>query len=160
MLFRSTSLTIAKPTGVASGDLLIAAISQTGQASTNASLAGWTVIDGRSLAGSTLRYLTVLYKVAGGSEPSNYGFTIAAGTTVVGGIVAFSNVNGSSPFDVTPGTISVQASQTAVAATSVTTVTNGAMIVMVGSAAGSAPTFSGWTTTSRSEEHTSELQSH
>jgi hypothetical protein len=49
---------------------------------------------------------------------------------------------------VASGLISVQASQTAVAATTKTTVTTNTVVVMFGQAAASAPTWSGWTTTS------------
>jgi hypothetical protein len=144
-----TSLTIARPTGVVTGDVMIVNIAQTGNNSTDPTSTGWTLIDGVSLAGGTLRLGAVLYKVATGTEGANYTFTLGTGTTsAVGSIVAFSGVNGTTPFDVANGTISVQGTQTAVAATTKTTVTANTAIIMCGMAAGSAPTWTGWTTTS------------
>ena len=107
-------------------------------------------MDGRSLAGGTLRYGAVLYRVADGTEGTSFIFALGSGTTsAVGGIVAFSGVNTSTPFDATPGAISVSSnSSTAVSATSITTVSANAVVIMFGMAAGSAPTWSGWTTTS------------
>jgi hypothetical protein len=146
----NVSLTITKPTGVVAGDILIANLAQVNSLTAPTAPAGWTLIDGRSLAGGTNRYAAIFYKVAGGSEGANYIFTVPTGTTVtvIGAIVAFSGIDGVSPFDVANGTISVQGSQTGVAANPKTTVTSNAAIVMFGMAAGSAPTWSGWTTTS------------
>ena len=147
----STSLPIAKPTGVLAGDVMIVNIAKVGNNTTAPSLSGWTLIDGRSLAGGTLRYAAVLYRVADGTEGSSFTFALGSGTNgAVGSIVAFSGVNtsGATPFDVTPGTISVQASQTGVVAASITTASANAAVIMFGEAAASSPTFSGWTTTS------------
>ncbi len=147
----NTNLTINKPTGVVAGDVMIVNIAKVGNNTTAPSLAGWTLIDGRSLGGMTRRYGAVLYKVAGASEPASYTFALGTGTNgAVGSIVAFSGVDtsGATPFDVAPGTISVQPSQTAVAATTITTASANAAVIMFGMAANSTPTWSGWTTTS------------
>ena len=145
-----TSLTVAKPTGVAAGDIMIVNIAQLGNNTTDPVLAGWTVIDGASLAGGTARLGAVLSKVATGAEGASYTFTLGSGTTsATGAIVAFSGVDGTTPFDVASGTISVSAiGTTAVTATSKTTVTANDAIIMFGMAAASSPTWSGWTTTS------------
>ncbi len=142
----NTSLSVTKPTGVVSGDVLIVNIAQGGNNSTAPTSTGWTLIDGRSLAGGTRRYGAVLYKVAGGSEPASYTFTLGSGVdSVAGSIVAFSGVNtsGATPFDVAPGTILVSANgnTTAVGATTITTVSANAVVIMFGQAAGSAPTW-------------------
>lgn len=145
----NANLTINKPAGVTTGDLMIVNIAKVGNNTTSPSLAGWTLINGVSLAGGTARYGAVLYKVATASEGTNYTFALGAGTTsAVGSIVTFSGVDGTTPFDVANGTISVQASQTTVAAASKTTVTANAAVIMFGMAAASAPTWSLWTTTS------------
>ena len=144
----STTLTIAKPSGIVAGDIMIVNIAQSGNNTTAPSLSGWILIHGVTL-GSTARYGAVLYRFAGASDGSNYTFTLGTGvTSAVGSIVAFSGVNNTSPFDVTPGTISVQGSNTSVAATSITTATANAAIIMFGQAANSAPRWSGWATTS------------
>ena len=143
-------LTITKPTGVVTGDVMIASFAQVNSLTVPTAPTGWTLIDGRSLSGTTNRYASIFYKVAGGSEGANYTFTVPIGTTVtvIGAIVDFSGVDGTTPFDVANGVISVQASQTGVAATTKTTVTANGAVVMFGMAAVSAPTWRGWTTTS------------
>ncbi|MCK9399076.1 MAG: T9SS type A sorting domain-containing protein [Bacteroidales bacterium] len=148
----NTNVTISKPTGVVTGDVMIVNIAKVGNNTTAPSLSGWTLINGVSLGGGTARYGAVLYKVAGASEPTSYTFALGTGTTsAVGSIVAFYgvDVSGATPFDVTPGTILVSsASSTAVGATTITTATTYAAVIMFGMAASTAPTWSGWTTTS------------
>jgi hypothetical protein len=148
----NASLTINKPVGVVQGDVLIANLSQVNSATSPTSPIGWTKIVGSSFNGTngTARYASLFYKVAGASEGTNYTFNVPTGTTVVviGAIVAFSgvDVSGATPFDVTPGTISVQGSQTGVVATSITTVSNNAAVIMFGESAASARTWTNWAT--------------
>ncbi len=110
------------------------------------------LVDGKDLGGSTARRGAVLYRVADGSEGANFAFTLGSGvTSAVGDIVAFSGVNATGgfkadgtaggPFDVDPGAISLANSAT-VNATSITTNSANAAVVMLGMAAnstGSAP---------------------
>ncbi len=146
----NTNLTINRPAGVIAGDIMLVNIAKGGNRTTNPTSAGWTLIDGVSLGGGTQRHGAVLYKIAGGAEPINYTFALGGGTnSTSGGIVAFSGVNNVTPFDVPTGTISVQNSQTAVVATSLTTVTANTAIVMFGQTAGDNPTWNtaSWNTT-------------
>ena len=137
----STSIVISKPTGVVAGDVLVVDIAKEGNNTTNPSSSGWTLIDGRSLGGQTSRYGAALYKVASSSEPATYTFTLGSGTNnAAGAIIAFSGVNisGATPFDVAPGTILVSSnSGTNVGATTMTTVSNNAAVIMLGMLAGS-----------------------
>ena len=147
----NTNITITKPTGVIAGDIMLVNIAKGGNRTTNPSLSGWTLIDGRSLAGGTDRHGAVLYKIATGTEPVTYTFALGAGTnSASGGIVAFSGVDNTNPFDVTPGIISVQGNQAGVVATSITTATANTAIIMFGQAAGDNPTWNNanWNTTS------------
>jgi len=156
----TTSITIAKPTGVISGDVMIVNIAQGNNDATSASLSGWTLIDGRSLDGITERYATALYRVADGTEGANFTFTLGAGVdAAAGSIIAFSGVNGTGgfkadgtaggPFDVDPGTFNLGGSgSTTVTALTTTTATSNAAVIMLGAAAADNPTYSGWTTTS------------
>ncbi len=150
----STTLTISKPAGVVAGDVMIVNIAKVGNNTTAPSLNGWTLIDGRSLGGGIPRYGAVLYKVAGSSEPASYAFTLGFGTYgAVGSILAFYNVDtsGATPFDVAPGTILVSPnSQTQVTATTTTTVSSNAALIMFGMAAYSGPTWNDgdWSTAS------------
>ena len=148
----STSLTVNKPAGVVAGDVMIVNIAQNGNNTTAPNLTGWTLISGASLAGSTARYGAVLYRVADGTEGTTFTFALGTGvTSAVGDIAAFSGVDtsGANPFDVAPVAIAVSAaSQTGVAATTLTTASANAAVIMFGMAAASARTWSGWTTTS------------
>ncbi len=146
-----TSLTIGKPSGLRLGDILIVNIVQVDDDTTAPTLTFWYPIAGGSLGGATPGYGALLYRVVSGTEGANFTFTLGPGTTsAVGTIVAFSgvDVSGATPFDVPPGTISVQPAQTSVSATSTTTVSPNAAVIMFGMAAASAPTWSDWTTTS------------
>jgi hypothetical protein len=158
----TTSLVINKPTGVVSGDVMIVNIAQSGPSGagelSNPTSLGWTLIDGRDLQGGTKRWGAVMYKVAGGSEPANYTFTLdAGGNSAAGSIVAFSGVDvtggvlvgggAGGPFDVNPGTLNVTDASTATA-TAKTTVSANAAVIMFAEIAGSgsaSTTFSSWT---------------
>jgi hypothetical protein len=145
----TTALTINKPAGVVAGDVMIVNIAQQGNNTTAPSLAGWTLIRGADLAGGTARYGAVLYRVANGSEGANFTFTLGAGTVgSAGAIVAFSGVDGTTPFDVASPAISVQGNQVGVSATTLTTVSNNTAVIMFGMAASASPTWSGWSVTS------------
>lgn len=143
----TNSITIAKPTGVTSGDILIVSLSQTGTgALSNASAVGWTLIAGANLQGNTDRWGTVLYKIAGATEPASYTFTLDnQSDRTVGAIVAYSGVDISNPFDTPSNTLMVQNSATVFANTK-TTVTPNAAVIMLGIAANSSPLFSNWST--------------
>ncbi|ESU29308.1 CHU large protein [Flavobacterium limnosediminis JC2902] len=142
-----TTLTINKPTGVIAGDIMIVNITQRGTNTlSNPTCTGWTSIDGANLGGGTDRRVSVLYKIAGVSEPANYTFNLDADVDKsAGAILAFSGVDNTTPFDVTLGTINT-ANSTTVTATGITTATNNAAVIMLGGSGGS--TWSGWTTTS------------
>jgi len=146
----NTSLTISKPSGVVAGDVMLVSIAQVGNNSVNPTYAGWTAVAGANLGGNPKSRGSVLYKVADGTEGSTFTFTLGSGTTgAVGSMVAFSGVDtsGATPFDVSPGTI-LTANSTAAGATTITTVSADAAVIMFGMASNGAPTWSGWTTTS------------
>jgi hypothetical protein len=127
---------------------MVVNIAKVGNNTTAPSLTGWTMIDGRSLGGTTARYGAVLYRVADATEPNRYTFALGSGTTrAVGAIIAFSGaLTEPTPFDVTPGIISVQPNQTEVVAASIETATANAALIMFGMAAASAPKWSDWNT--------------
>ncbi|MDM7998974.1 MAG: YDG domain-containing protein [Dehalococcoidia bacterium] len=147
----TTSLTINKPAGVVAGDVMLANIAKEGNDTTNPSSPGWTLVASADLGGMTQRHGAVLYRVVDGTEGASFTFALGTGTNrAVCAIVSISGVDtsGPTPFDVAPGAISVQGNQQAVVATSITTVSPNAAIVMFGMAANDNPTWSGWTTTS------------
>lgn len=149
----TTSITVNKPAGVLQNDVLIAVIAKQGNTGNVTTPSGWTFVSGSDLAGGTARNGTVFYKVAGASEPASYTFSLGTGTNhVAATIVAYFGVDisGPTPFDVAPpATLNLGGSgATSATALSATTVTNGAGVVMCAMAAGSNPSYSGWTTTS------------
>jgi hypothetical protein len=156
-----TTLTINKPAGVIAGDVMLATVAQLGNNSADPALAGWTLVDGRSLEGTNARRGAVLYRVADGSEGSSFAFTLGSGvSSAVGDIIAFAGVNATGgfkadgtaggPFDVDPGTISVSVSSMTVTATAIVTSSANAAVVMLGMAAYTAPTWdsASWSTAS------------
>ena len=94
-----SSLVINKPSGVVSGDVMLAAI-VTGNVDVGAiTCAGWTQV--RQIDDG-LR-MVIFRKTAGGSEPANYTFSWGTARKAVGGIVAFSGVNGTTPIQAENG---------------------------------------------------------
>jgi len=83
------ALTINKPTGVQSGDLLIAVMAggTGGAGGTWTGDTGWSEVADQG--GGSTADLRVAYKVAGASEPSSYSFTYSGGITTGGTIAAF-----------------------------------------------------------------------
>src|SRR5574338_1038351 len=69
-----TSLTVSKPTGTTTNDVLVAAVTVRG-APTITAPSGWTLI--RSDASGTALSQALYRKVAGGSEPSSYAWTFS-----------------------------------------------------------------------------------
>jgi hypothetical protein len=96
------TLTINKPTGTASGDVMIASIAVRPSSAT-ITASGWTLIRRINNSNSNDNSLAVYYKVAGGSEPSTYSFTFSTSNGSAGGISSFTNVDNTTPVDVEAG---------------------------------------------------------
>lgn len=123
----SSVVTILKPTGVVTNDVMIAAIhSGWCGASSITPPAGWTLINSTSNTGpgcgstNTQILLATYYKVATASEPSAYVFTGSSSQYLVGGIVAYTGVNPSSPINAS-STFGAQEACANIVANSVTT---------------------------------------
>ena len=116
----AASGTCNKPTGTASGDTLTAAVFGVG-GTTAASLAGWTQQATTNASGFVS--LTILTKIAGGSEPASYTFT---GPPLVGAtiIVRASGGDTSAVIDGTPTT------STTATVGSITTTSANSLLVM------------------------------
>lgn len=102
----SSSLSVAKPAGVASGDVLVAAVAarlSAGSAFTQP--AGWTLVRRDDCSGPQKTDLAqaLFYKVAGGSEPSSYTFSFSAPTGAAGSVLAYSGVDTANPLDGSSG---------------------------------------------------------
>ncbi|WP_437318133.1 cell wall anchor protein [Sorangium sp. So ce385] len=97
-----TSLTLAKPAGVAQGDVLLARIANRNQVgAVIAPPAGWTVIRSDQSASAVKSW--VLWKVATGAEPASYAFGFDVSAYLAGSIVAFSGADPASPIDAASG---------------------------------------------------------
>src|SRR5437016_4204928 len=142
-----STLTIGRPAGVVSGDLLVAAISV--RSANPSTPSGWTLVwcgnSGSSTGGSTCPAsstvsLAVYYKVAGASEPATYsGWTTTQ--KAAGVITAYYNVNTSTPIDVQNGT-GYTSSVTSLSTPSITTaVANTMLVASFGAADGTDPAF-------------------
>ncbi len=158
----NTSITINKPAGVVTDDIMIVTISELDWAAhslTNATSSGWTLISGTSIGGGIAKHCTVLYKVAKASDAgtSSYTFTLPGAvngdTYTIGGIVAFAGVDPASPFNAI-GTLNYQPDHTplsTVTAPTITTTTSNCAVVMFSMEAYASgcyqATFSSWNTT-------------
>ena len=127
-----TGITISKPTGTTTNDVLLAALTIRGAAITITPPSGWTQV--RSDASGSTVNQTIYRKVAGGSEPSSYAFTFSDPVSAaVGGIVGYTGVDTTTPIDVSGG--QANASSTSVTAPSVTTtVANTQLVAFFGTA--------------------------
>lgn len=90
----ATSVTVTKPTGLATDDVMVAFFVSNDQNCT--APAGWTELSDDSI--STFR-CQLFYKVAGGSEPANYAFSVAAAAPLVCQISAWRGVDTSDVLD-------------------------------------------------------------
>jgi hypothetical protein len=123
---KSATLSIARPAGITSGDVLVASIAARGSAPISAP-AGWVVVENR-VSGTTLRTVAFL-KVAGASEPTGYTFTLSAGNGAAGVIASYAGVNTSSPLAAANG--SPNAASSAIAAPSISTTSPNSLLVGV-----------------------------
>ena len=137
-----TTLTIAKPTGVVQGDVMIVNITQRhgGDSSSppEPSLSGWTPIgsgDDFENGGPQHRFI-LLYRVAGGSEPTSYVFNLNETVDgAAGAIVAFSGVDtNTGPFDVTPGSYKTGTGTSISGVTAITNVSANVAVLMFAAA--------------------------
>ncbi len=120
-----TSITVAKPAGVTTNDVLLGVVSAR-STPTITPPSGWTLV--RSDVNGTSITQAVYSHVAGASEPSNYTWTFNAPvTTAIGTIDAYSGVSTATPVDVSGG--QTNASSTSVTAPSVTTTVANDMVV-------------------------------
>lgn len=120
-----TSITVAKPAGVTTNDVLLGAVTVRSALAITPP-AGWTLV--RSDVNGSSITQAVYSRVAGGSEPPNYTWTFAGPVTgTVGAIDAYSGVNTTTPVDVSGG--QANASSASVTAPSVTTTVANDMVV-------------------------------
>jgi len=97
----ATTLGIGRPSGTATGDLLVAGITFAGGTGTLIPPAnvptGWTLI--KRADNTTNVGMATYYKVAGSSEPATYTWTFSTSVRASGGIVRYTGANTSDPID-------------------------------------------------------------
>ena len=97
-----TNLTVAKPSGVAQGDFMLANIAiNDGSMPSVTAPTGWTQILRTDY--DTNISIVSFWKVAGASEPTNYTWQLSPQTRAEGGITRYSGVDTSNPIDAAAG---------------------------------------------------------
>lgn len=136
-----TTVTVSKPTGTATGDVLIAVVgffhgTGSGSVITASAPSGWVSVAERGTGTTSSRALAVWRKVVsdGPGEPSTYDFVMDAASAPDGSVSAivarYSGVDTSTPIDVT-GTTTGATSET-ITFPGVTTTSDNTMLVMCG----------------------------
>lgn len=92
-----SSLTISKPTGTASGDVLIAHIAVQTAGNTITPPSGWNLIVRKDT--SSLLSTAAYWKLASPSEPASYQWSFGTAGEASGGIAGYTGVNNTSPVD-------------------------------------------------------------
>ncbi|MFA6186376.1 MAG: hypothetical protein WC770_04070 [Phycisphaerae bacterium] len=94
-----SNVTVLKPTGTSSGDLLIAAVATDGSTSATISApAGWTLLNRGSDSGNKMT-LGIWWKLAGTSEPASYIYTWTGNEQAYGWIMRFTGHNPTTPIN-------------------------------------------------------------
>jgi hypothetical protein len=138
-----TSVTANKPTGVVSGDLLLAVFTNNNQTVTRPS--GWTQLFYTSASTGNSWSTGVYYKVAGASEPSSYTFSVPSAFPLVLSITAWSGVDNTTPIGTQfADTASGSVSEPHTGPAKTVTITDGRLIYVraVRYAGSTVPTFS------------------
>ena len=93
----SSSVSVARPDGAVSGDLLVARVANRGDIGATMTAAGWTEAGSSHSAG--LLKATVLYKFVGSADAAAYQFDVSTRGSVVVSVSAFSGVDTAQPID-------------------------------------------------------------
>src|SRR6266550_1311220 len=98
----TTSVTVTRPASVATGNLMVAQISLRSNAAITAP-AGWTTIGNLRTSGATLEQrLYYRFATAADTAGTTYQWSWTGNADATGAILAYSGVDATSPFDVTP----------------------------------------------------------
>ena len=100
-----TTLTVARPSTTAGGDVLVASVNARLSSSASISApAGWRLIRQDSCSPG-YRSLTqaLYYKVAGASEPAGYDWSLSSASSATGAVLDFKNVDRTTPIDAHSG---------------------------------------------------------
>lgn len=122
-------LSIPLPVGTQAGDVMVATVAVRPSTATVAAPPGWTLIQSTTQGAGTTSALASYYRVATGSEPAAYAFSVGgvASTGIVGGIASFSGVDPTNPIDAQGG--NATASSLTHTANAITTTVANTMLV-------------------------------
>jgi hypothetical protein len=128
----TNSVTCSAPSGLTSGDVMVATVAwYDGIAASVTPPSGWTLI-GTANPGSFVpggqTSSKIYWKLATGSEPADYTWTISTGSYSEVGIIAYSGVDTTTPIDASS---SVESSGGNVTASSVTTTVANTQLIAV-----------------------------
>lgn len=129
----STSLSIAMPTGVVQGDVMVMAVTARGTQATITPPTGWTSLQKHATTGTIITQ-QMFWKQAGAGEAGPYVWTLSTSGKASGVILAYTNTAPSSPIDVSGGQANSTASATITAPTVTTTVANDMLVGFFGEA--------------------------
>ncbi len=154
----TTSVTVAKPTGLAVGDLLIATINQADNddnSLSDATSTGWQLVGGAKFytSGSNEWWGTVLYKIATSSDVSASNFTFQGDSDandMQASIIAFSGVDQTNPIDIAGTFTSSTDNNSSLSANGITTTSNNAAVIMLAMISDNRSFNSDWSSTSPS----------
>lgn len=132
----ATSQTVALPTGVTSGELLVIALIGT-DASKTWSATGWTAVQANSLA--TVAHMHgFLYKISDGGEGTSVTVSVSSGTSGLAAVAArFSGVDNADPThsdNVAYGNVGSSQSSWNIAASTLTGITSGNGVLVIADA--------------------------
>ena len=124
-------VTIPRPAGVATGNVLIAQIAADKAPAVSAAPSGWTpAITPLTIAGNARLFAYVHVVTDPATEPASYTWQLSAAVKWNAGITAFSGVDTANPFD-TPASTATNTTYTSRSLTvpGVTTTTSGALVI-------------------------------
>lgn len=130
----TTSISMTMPTTHAAGDLLLMFIHTCNNAITTAPANGWALLSPSPVSTGTANTalgvrLTVYWKIAASASEAAQTVAVTSGTATNGITMAFSGVNNTTPFDLTPVSSVAAASTANISCPTLTTATDGAWIV-------------------------------
>ena len=131
----TTSVSVTKPTGVQTNDLLVAHVMVTGNATASLAGAGWTPVTSGTAANAGTQ--ASFYKIAGGSEPGSYSFTWTTNRSTVATVTAYYGVKSTSPVDLFSAVGSTNNTTSVTAGTLTTTANDDIVLAFFGSVSNS-----------------------
>jgi hypothetical protein len=101
------SISVARPAGLQTGDVMLAAVNVSGAPNTLASPAGWTPLRADANGNGFKQF--VFWKVATASEPSSYAWGLGGSFGAAAAIVAYSGVDTAAPLVVNAALVNAKA---------------------------------------------------